>query len=886
LAEVQAFGQPGEIAKLLGRSANWRLVYSPFVRYRGTSTAEISYDRVVIIRDSDGSLRRQIVSEKERISRKYVVDVCFSKSTSLSEDQIVLLQAENGDVDLEALESTGLTGVEIDRAAVEVEKGDFLRKRGEGSLMAALGDALKQQTDQGIQNIQINDLRYSIDQETAYLAAHWACGYQYEGVRYLVLIGTKRPEIIGQPLGTERETRVWKSAFPVLMNGANVLLTRYDPLAVAAEQAKTRVGAVIGAGIVGFVICLLLDGPLSKAGPVAFLVLAAFVIQSRLGGAMEVKAAAQGDSEDLRRVFAGFRLDEDGFAIDGKLAEFARFRETKLAGFETTIQQTIKRCWYGLAVVAAYLVAVAFVFHGENQDTSSRGASSGFSAPQTSTSADAQGQTAYSSPSTTVAQPPGPAVRPADSGNTGVAGDTPAARAFDAFKRKDFDGMLRILQSASDGGNPAVELKLGEAFQFGLGTAPNFDIAVAWYRRAADHGNTLAMDRLGAMYRNGIGVQKDQSSAIQWWLKAAAGGDGFAEYELANIYKNGAGLPQDIPKAIALYESSARKNVLSSYSYLGAIYRKGELVPKDLDKALANYRAAAEMGFENAEYRLALAYRDGEGVPQDIEEAYKWAYISTDIGNQPEPRGLRDRLSKQITSDRLANLNTIAGQMARSFAAKGTALADEQTVESWGLGIGASAIQPNPQPTAPASAEGNTIVAASQADASSPPDSSPSQNAQKAIAPPDESVARAYNDGAAFFDKQFYTLALDRYRYAARQGYAPAQNRLGYLWEHGYGVSVNYQLAKSWYLKSAAQGYDRAEYNLGMLFKTGKGVPTDYGQAMHWLRAAADQGYAPAQYEVGQLFLSGLGVLRDATKAQHWIGSAAGQGYPETWRHP
>ena len=60
---------------------------------------------------------------------------------------------------------------------------------------------------------------------------------------------------------------------------------------------------------------------------------------------------------------------------------------------------------------------------------------------------------------------------------------------------------------------------------------------------------------------------------------------------------------------------------------------------------------------------------------------------------------------------------------------------------------------------------------------------------------------------------QSYSEAVKWYTKAANQGYAPAQNNLGYCYEKGYGISQSLLVAKKWYEKAAAQGNSTAKKN-------------------------------------------------------------------------
>ena len=99
--------------------------------------------------------------------------------------------------------------------------------------------------------------------------------------------------------------------------------------------------------------------------------------------------------------------------------------------------------------------------------------------------------------------------------------------------------------------------------------------------------------------------------------------------------------------------------------------------------------------------------------------------------------------------------------------------------------------------------------------------------------------------------EQDYAEAVRLWRLAAEQGYALAQNNLGYAYYNGDGVKQDYAEAVRWYRLAAEQGDADAQNNLGIAYASGKGVEQDYAEAVRWYRLAAEQGYALAQYNLG-----------------------------------
>ena len=87
-----------------------------------------------------------------------------------------------------------------------------------------------------------------------------------------------------------------------------------------------------------------------------------------------------------------------------------------------------------------------------------------------------------------------------------------------------------------------------------------------------------------------------------------------------------------------------------------------------------------------------------------------------------------------------------------------------------------------------------------------------------------------------------YELAFKPCKALAEQGNASAQSSLGYMYELGLGVTLNYDEALHWYRAAAEQGLARAQNNLGLLYEKGWGVPQNFIQAHAWYNIAAANG--------------------------------------------
>jgi len=110
------------------------------------------------------------------------------------------------------------------------------------------------------------------------------------------------------------------------------------------------------------------------------------------------------------------------------------------------------------------------------------------------------------------------------------------------------------------------------------------------------------------------------------------------------------------------------------------------------------------------------------------------------------------------------------------------------------------------------------------------------------------------------------SVALGWYLPAAKQGDVEAQYNLGYMYETGWGVSINEKEAARWYQEAATGGHDQAQLRLGMMYMVGAGVAQSKPKGVEWLRKAAAGGSRVAERLVQELFDSSDGASLDAVK--------------------
>ena len=93
--------------------------------------------------------------------------------------------------------------------------------------------------------------------------------------------------------------------------------------------------------------------------------------------------------------------------------------------------------------------------------------------------------------------------------------------------------------------------------------------------------------------------------------------------------------------------------------------------------------------------------------------------------------------------------------------------------------------------------------------------------------------------GTAAYKEKDYAVAFKELQPLADKGNAEAQLFIGFMYDNGEGVPLDYRQAVLWYRQAAEQGNPQAQYNLGMMYANGLGIPQDMVQALKWFNLAA-----------------------------------------------
>jgi len=116
-------------------------------------------------------------------------------------------------------------------------------------------------------------------------------------------------------------------------------------------------------------------------------------------------------------------------------------------------------------------------------------------------------------------------------------------------------------------------------------------------------------------------------------LKKATSGDASAQFALAKAYETGIGVRQNLEQSAIWYRKAAEQGNAKAQNSLGVLYWLGTGVAKDKKEAVQWYRKAARQGDSTAMFNLGAAYYNGEGVGVNDTLAYAWFLLSSDAGN-------------------------------------------------------------------------------------------------------------------------------------------------------------------------------------------------------------------------------------------------------------
>jgi TPR repeat protein len=163
------------------------------------------------------------------------------------------------------------------------------------------------------------------------------------------------------------------------------------------------------------------------------------------------------------------------------------------------------------------------------------------------------------------------------------------------------------------------------------------------------------------------------------------------------------------------------------------------------------------------------------------------------------------------------------------------------------------------------------------AHAQDPPDVERALAAVRARASAGHVVAQFTLGSVLYYGGTDLPQAVDWFRKAADQRYAPAEFQIGQLYDFGFGLAQDDAEALAWYRRAAMDGSAPAQRAIGDFYRTGRLVTADAVEAVRWYQRGAQADDIRAQFQLGQMYLNGDGVPHDYESAYLWFAVAATQ---------
>lgn len=370
--------------------------------------------------------------------------------------------------------------------------------------------------------------------------------------------------------------------------------------------------------------------------------------------------------------------------------------------------------------------------------------------------------------------------------------------------------------------DPALWVKLGDAYSYGRGVKKDHDIAFEWYDKAAKAGDTDGIFRLGEAYRYGRGVEQDIKRSLRFYRLAANLGNDDAIMLMAENYEKGIGVPLDPSKQRRWLERGVSAGNPSAQLELSKLLLS---LPEQQDKAEAVtlIRKAAESGDKRSMVELSMLYEQGGLIEKSGDLARSWRERAL-LPGEKKPDAM------------LALANAFIEGRVPGRSAKDAIPLLEKAVSNHNFSKAAFALGQLYH-------RGGTGVE------------------------PDLNKAREY------------------YKIAAEDNHSKSIEKLAETYLTQKPLTDAQLRSAVAYLEQASElGNSEAMRELGLLYVAGKGRPLDAKKGAFWLRRAANLGDLSAASELGELYLNGIGVEKDPHEAVRYLTLAAEQGSPSAMR--
>ncbi len=382
---------------------------------------------------------------------------------------------------------------------------------------------------------------------------------------------------------------------------------------------------------------------------------------------------------------------------------------------------------------------------------------------------------------------------------------------------------------------------------------PDPEQAFAFFKQAADQGLSIAEDRVGSCLLNGTGTAKDVVSASVYFWRAANQGNSGGEYHLGICYLKGYGVDWNYNKALKLFKLCLDQGDPQGFYGLG-LYDK---ILNCVDKGFKWFEEGAELENSDCLFELGNHYFSTNS-PAFAERAFEYYERAADQGHP----AAQCRVAALYTTGHRYNLKA-AFKYYKMSADQGYVDAQYYVGVYYRDGYGTTANRDASFEYFKKAADSGHATA-------------------------QEEVGNYYLDVM-----KNNALAFEYYKKAADQGSSfHAQVQTGWLYQHGFGVAKDLELACKYYEMLSSQNlflYPWAPNFLGQFYKKGftrqdgSVIEPDPKKAFGYFKTASNGGIRSASNELGICYEHGQGVEKNENLAllEYTFALSNGDHFPE-----
>lgn len=406
-------------------------------------------------------------------------------------------------------------------------------------------------------------------------------------------------------------------------------------------------------------------------------------------------------------------------------------------------------------------------------------------------------------------------------------------QALKYIHNQEFENAIALFKAESDAGNVYGDLELGKLFYTRKPLDEKEPLEIAFFMQAYNRMQEILQERpddgfikfrIGQMYDKGYGMEIQPGKALEYYEQAVADGCHFAAYAAGKIYLYNEEF-QNTDKAIHYFVIAAEHEHSFALYQLGKLYGDQKFGNYDADKCINYLKRAAELDNTYAQYDLGRFYRNGTHVEMDIGQSD--SYFS---------RALDGLLSSHEDAP---DNGDICYRLASIYE---NGYGTDQDVNS-AIEYYEKAIK-------------NEYDSANYA------------------------LGKLYLKDGEYQDIEKAVAHLNK---AAETGNVYAAYTLGSLYHYGEQVPVDSEQANNYYGQALSGMLEIVEKNpnnsfvqnrIAYLYEHGYGADSDIGKAIHHYQLAADQEYENSYYPLSRLYLQD-GAHQDIEKGMHFLNQSA-----------